>query len=46
MSHIECPKCGGELEDVGCYKYDCPNDCFPLAMELWQMENTEEDEDY
>jgi len=37
----KCPKCGAELEDVGCYKWDCPNRCFPLALELGQMEGNE-----
>lgn len=33
-----CPKCGVKLENVGCYKWDCPNGCLPMAMELWKIE--------
>ena len=34
-----CPICGNTLEDVGCYKWDCLNDCLPEAMEIQQIEN-------
>jgi hypothetical protein len=34
----KCPRCGATLEDAGCYKWDCPNDCYPVALELGQME--------
>jgi len=34
-----CPKCGAELEDAGNYKWDCPNDCYQVSLELWQMED-------
>jgi len=37
----QCPKCNAELDDVGNYKWDCPNECFPTSLELWQMENEE-----
>lgn len=36
---MECPICGNVLEDVGNYKYDCPNDCLPLALEAGQIED-------
>lgn len=36
-----CPICKAKLEDVGCYKWDCPNDCFPCSLELWQMKGGE-----
>lgn len=39
MSDMECPFCGSKLEDVGNYKWDCPNGCFPLAFEAWQIED-------
>lgn len=33
----KCPRCGGKLEDTGGYAWDCPNDCYPMALELWRM---------
>lgn len=35
----KCPKCGSEMEDVGNYKWDCPQGCFPTALELGQIED-------
>lgn len=35
----KCPKCGTKLIDAGNYKWDCPNDCFPVSLELQQMED-------
>ena len=40
-----CPKCGSELLDAGSYKWDCPSGCFPISLELWQMEDENDDEE-
>jgi tRNA(Ile2) C34 agmatinyltransferase TiaS len=34
----KCPRCGVALIDAGCYKWDCKNGCYPMALELWQMQ--------
>ena len=38
LDHPKCSKCGDKLMDVGCYKWDCPNGCWPMALELWQIQ--------
>ena len=37
MEYPKCPHCGTDLEDVGCYKWDCPSGCLPLALELGEI---------
>lgn len=36
--HPRCPYCNSKLEDAGNYKWDCPNNCFRMPLELWQIE--------
>ena len=42
MKKYKCKHCGGELEESGNYEYDCPNDCFPMTLELNKMIEEEE----
>jgi hypothetical protein len=37
-----CMYCGGELEECSNYKWDCPNDCFQVDMELCYMISEED----
>jgi ribosomal protein S27AE len=41
----KCPVCGGNLEDVGSYKWDCPKGCLPTAMELGQIQDMKTEKD-
>jgi len=38
LEHPKCPKCGDELNDMGNYKWYCPNGCFKTELELWQIQ--------
>jgi len=41
----KCPVCGGNLEDIGSYKWDCPKGCLPTALELGQIEDMGKEKD-
>ena len=36
---MKCLYCGKELVDAGCYKLECPDNCFMPALEAWQIED-------
>lgn len=40
---LHCPICGGELVDVGNYKYDCPEECLPQAVEQSELDDENND---
>ena len=33
---MTCTQCGATVEDAGTYQVECPNGCWPLAVETQQ----------